>query len=321
MICCFGQRRNSTEVARKPAHLGAEISFFSVLHTWNQKLQLHPHVHCVVPASELSLDHRRWIARTQASSFPLRYCGACFVASSSPPESCLRTPSTALAGELAPLTHPKSSLLLRRSSAKIGSSTPNHPSRTEYVLQYLAATPTASPSPTIACRVTTIKSPSAGRSADTIKETDDCAREFVASYFTCSQRASSASATSASSPTEGAPPCCHGASPLSTPLPRNTNRKHRPLLQRTRCGAVPSAADRWPSSNDSPRHNSNSVLHHSWPPLHEITRPHTAPSARFRASRRSVSRYTQTSSSCPRLGSLRPSTRLCTGRRLLLYRP
>jgi hypothetical protein len=36
------------EVARNPAHLGAEIGFFSVLHTWNQKLLLHPHVHCVV---------------------------------------------------------------------------------------------------------------------------------------------------------------------------------------------------------------------------------------------------------------------------------
>ena len=32
-------------------------------------------------------------------------------------------------------------------------------------------------------------------------------------------RASSASATSASSPTEGAPPCCHVASPLFRPLP------------------------------------------------------------------------------------------------------
>ncbi len=38
------------EIARDPKHLGAEIGFFSVLHTWNQKLQLHPHVHCVVPA-------------------------------------------------------------------------------------------------------------------------------------------------------------------------------------------------------------------------------------------------------------------------------
>ena len=53
----------------------------------------------------------------------------------------------------------------------------------------------------------------------------------VASYFICSPRASSASATSASSPTEGAPPCCHCASPLSTPLHRKTNRKPRPLLR------------------------------------------------------------------------------------------
>ena len=110
----------------------------------------------------------------------------------------------------------------------------------------------------------------------------------VASYCTCSPRASSASATSASSPTEGAPFCCHDASPLSTPLHRNTNRKRRPL-QRTRCGAVPSVADRWPSSNDSQPHNSNSVLHLVWPRPHEIPRPHTAPSARFRAPRRSVS--------------------------------
>ena len=49
------------EVAPRPRHLGAEIGFFSVLHTWNQKLQLHPHVHCVVPAGGLSLDYTRWI--------------------------------------------------------------------------------------------------------------------------------------------------------------------------------------------------------------------------------------------------------------------
>ena len=49
------------EVARDPRHLGAEIGFFSVLHTWNQKLRLHPHVHCVIPAGGLSLDHTHWI--------------------------------------------------------------------------------------------------------------------------------------------------------------------------------------------------------------------------------------------------------------------
>jgi hypothetical protein len=49
------------EVARNPTHLGAEIGCFSVLHTWNQKLQIHPHIHCVVAAGGLSFDHTRWI--------------------------------------------------------------------------------------------------------------------------------------------------------------------------------------------------------------------------------------------------------------------
>jgi predicted RNA-binding Zn-ribbon protein involved in translation (DUF1610 family) len=49
------------EIARDPQHLGAEIGFFSVLHTWSQKLELHPHVHCVVPAGGLSVDHTHWI--------------------------------------------------------------------------------------------------------------------------------------------------------------------------------------------------------------------------------------------------------------------
>jgi Putative transposase/Transposase zinc-binding domain len=49
------------EVARNPKHLGAEIGFFSVLHTWSQKLKIHPHVHCVVPAGGFSPDHTRWV--------------------------------------------------------------------------------------------------------------------------------------------------------------------------------------------------------------------------------------------------------------------
>jgi hypothetical protein len=32
------------EIARDPRHLAAEIGFFSVLHTWDQRMQLHPHV-------------------------------------------------------------------------------------------------------------------------------------------------------------------------------------------------------------------------------------------------------------------------------------
>ena len=59
-------------VARDPRHLGAEIGFFSVLHTWNQKLLHHPHVHCVVPAGGLSPDHKRWIAAAPGFFLPVR---------------------------------------------------------------------------------------------------------------------------------------------------------------------------------------------------------------------------------------------------------
>jgi predicted Zn-ribbon and HTH transcriptional regulator len=50
------------EVARNPKRLGAEIGFFSVLHTWSQTMEHHPHVHCVVPAGGLSFDHQRWVS-------------------------------------------------------------------------------------------------------------------------------------------------------------------------------------------------------------------------------------------------------------------
>jgi hypothetical protein len=58
------------EVARNPLRLGAEIGFFSVLHTWSQKLELHPHVHCVVPAGGLSLDHTHWVRSRERYFLP-----------------------------------------------------------------------------------------------------------------------------------------------------------------------------------------------------------------------------------------------------------
>src|SRR5438874_11651875 len=66
------------EVARDPKHLGAEIGFFSVLHTWNQKLQLHPHVHCVVPAGGLSADHTHWIKTRYAFFLPVKVLSRVF---------------------------------------------------------------------------------------------------------------------------------------------------------------------------------------------------------------------------------------------------
>jgi len=50
------------QIARDPSHLGADIGFLAVLHTWGQNLDHHPHVHCVVPGGGLSPDRSRWIA-------------------------------------------------------------------------------------------------------------------------------------------------------------------------------------------------------------------------------------------------------------------
>lgn len=49
------------QFARDPRLLGAEIGFFSVLHTWNQKLEHHPHVHCVVSEGGIAPDGARWV--------------------------------------------------------------------------------------------------------------------------------------------------------------------------------------------------------------------------------------------------------------------
>jgi len=47
-------------IAADPKHLGAEIGFLAVLHTWSQTLRHHPHLHCVVPGGGLALDGAHW---------------------------------------------------------------------------------------------------------------------------------------------------------------------------------------------------------------------------------------------------------------------
>ena len=49
------------EVAAKKKYLGAETGFLSILHTWGQTLERHPHIHCVVPGGGPSPDHDRWV--------------------------------------------------------------------------------------------------------------------------------------------------------------------------------------------------------------------------------------------------------------------
>lgn len=49
------------ELARDKKHLGAEIGFISILHTWGQNLMNHTHIHCIVPAGGLSSYGDKWI--------------------------------------------------------------------------------------------------------------------------------------------------------------------------------------------------------------------------------------------------------------------
>jgi len=59
-------------IAADSRHLGAEIGFLSVLHTWGQNLLHHPHIHCVVPGGGLSLDGRRWVRARKKFFLPVR---------------------------------------------------------------------------------------------------------------------------------------------------------------------------------------------------------------------------------------------------------
>lgn len=47
-------------IAADPKHLGGELGFIAILHTWGQTLTHHPHIHCLVPGGALSSDGR-WL--------------------------------------------------------------------------------------------------------------------------------------------------------------------------------------------------------------------------------------------------------------------
>src|SRR5881398_581402 len=66
------------EIAIDRKHLGAEISVISILYTWGQNLLLHPHIHCVIPAGGLSLDHHRWIRPRYPFFLPVKVLSRVF---------------------------------------------------------------------------------------------------------------------------------------------------------------------------------------------------------------------------------------------------
>lgn len=47
-------------MAKDPQWLSGECSITTVLHTWEQQLSLHPHVHCIVSGGGAD-ENNRWI--------------------------------------------------------------------------------------------------------------------------------------------------------------------------------------------------------------------------------------------------------------------
>jgi hypothetical protein len=61
-----------------PKHLGADLGFFAILHTWGQNLLHHPHLHCVIPGGGLSPDPKRWVPCRPGFFLPVRVLSRLF---------------------------------------------------------------------------------------------------------------------------------------------------------------------------------------------------------------------------------------------------
>jgi hypothetical protein len=66
------------EAAANQKNLGAKIGVISVLHTWGQNLNEHPHMHCVVTGGGLSKDGTEWICCKQDFFISVKILSALF---------------------------------------------------------------------------------------------------------------------------------------------------------------------------------------------------------------------------------------------------
>ena len=60
------------QFARDYERLQAQVGFTAVLHTWDQDLNFHPHLHLVATGGGLSVDGERWIAARNSFLLPVK---------------------------------------------------------------------------------------------------------------------------------------------------------------------------------------------------------------------------------------------------------
>jgi hypothetical protein len=60
------------------SRLGGTLGIIAVLHTWDQTLKDHFHLHCLVPAGALAFDRSRWISARKDFLFPVKALSVVF---------------------------------------------------------------------------------------------------------------------------------------------------------------------------------------------------------------------------------------------------
>lgn len=65
------------ELSKNNKHLGAEIGFISVLHTWGQNMLDHPHIHCIVPGGGIKKNDK-WKPCKNKFLFPIKVMSRLF---------------------------------------------------------------------------------------------------------------------------------------------------------------------------------------------------------------------------------------------------
>ncbi len=228
------------ELARDRRHVGATVGVLAVLHTWTQQLLYHPHVHCLVTGGGVSDDGADWRPARRAFLVPVRAL------------------AKLVRGKLrAGLQKSRPDLVLPDavwSKPWVVQCTPWGEGE-QAVLDYLAATSSASRSPTPASSASTTRlSPSATSIANPIaggSPASPARSSCAASSSTSCRRVCTRSATSASGIPPGAKTlpalvCCFfstgrrrnlAAGSARTPLIHRPTRKHRTIR-----GSVPAAA-------------------------------------------------------------------------------
>jgi predicted Zn-ribbon and HTH transcriptional regulator len=70
--------RTLLELGANTERLGAQLGITAVLHTWNQKIEFHPHLHCIVTGGGLGADGETWTSAPERFLFPVLVMGALF---------------------------------------------------------------------------------------------------------------------------------------------------------------------------------------------------------------------------------------------------